>query len=118
MASATDLNALHNGNFTLVLGEVHMAINTMDSEMFVTQYPTRQTLFPLWTRTFPSPACLWCCRRRADPSSATHRIPATGHISIDYPIHHFRGREFIALHGGDVAMTPTLAALITLVFRG
>ena len=44
MVSATDLNALHNGDFTLVLGEVHMAINTMRTNCFVTQHPDQADL--------------------------------------------------------------------------
>ena len=68
MVSATDLNALHNGDFTLVLGEVHMANNTMRSNMLRDPASRQGTPFLLlWTRTFPSPACSWCCRRRARP---------------------------------------------------
>ena len=55
MVSATDLNALHNGDFTLVLGEVHMAINTMRGNCFVTQHPDRADLLSSVDEDFPEP---------------------------------------------------------------
>jgi Lantibiotic dehydratase, N terminus len=55
MVSATDLNALHSGNFTLVLGEVHMAINTMGTNMFVTQHPDEADLLSCVDEDFPGP---------------------------------------------------------------
>jgi hypothetical protein len=55
MVSVTDLNALHNGDFTLVLGEVHMAGNTMRSNSFVTQHPDRARLFSCVDEDFPEP---------------------------------------------------------------
>ena len=67
MVSATDLNALHSGDFTLVLGEVHMANITMAVTCFVTQHPDKADLFPVWTRTFPSPACLLVLPKESPP---------------------------------------------------
>jgi Lantibiotic dehydratase, N terminus len=55
MVSATDLNALHHGDFTLVLGEVHMAINTMRGNCFVTQHPDRADLLSSVDKDFPEP---------------------------------------------------------------
>ncbi len=55
MVSATDLNALHNGDFTLVLGEVHMAINTMRGNCFVTQHPDKTDLVSSVDEDFPEP---------------------------------------------------------------
>jgi hypothetical protein len=58
MVSATDLNALHNGDFTLVLGEVHMAINTISSNCFVTQHPDKADLVSSVDEDFPEPRLL------------------------------------------------------------
>ena len=55
MVSATDLNALHDGDLTLVLGEVHMAINTMRSNCFVTQHPDQADLVSSVDEDFPEP---------------------------------------------------------------
>jgi len=58
MVSATDLNALDNGDFTLVLGEVHMAINTMRANCFVTQHPDKADLLSSVDKDFPEPRLL------------------------------------------------------------
>jgi hypothetical protein len=58
MVSATDLNALHNGDFTLVLGEVHMATNTMGSNCLVTQHPEMADLLSCVDEDFPEPRLL------------------------------------------------------------
>lgn len=58
MVSATDLNALHDSDFTLVLGEVHMAINTMASNCLVTQHPDKADLLSCVDEDFPEPRML------------------------------------------------------------
>jgi len=58
MVSAADLNALHGGDFTLVLGEVHMAINTMGSNSLVTQHPDEADLLACVDEDFPEPRLL------------------------------------------------------------
>ena len=55
MVSATDLNALHDSDFTLVLGEVHMAINTMACNCLVTQHPDKAVLLACVDEDFPEP---------------------------------------------------------------
>jgi hypothetical protein len=67
MVSATDLNALHNGDFTLVLGEVHMAINTMDSNMFVTQHPDKADLVSSVDEDFPDPRLFLVLPKESPP---------------------------------------------------
>jgi Lantibiotic dehydratase, N terminus len=67
MVSATDLNALHNGDFTLVLGEVHMAINTMASNMFVTQHPNKADLLSTVDEDFPEPRLLLVLPKESPP---------------------------------------------------
>ena len=67
MVSATDLNALHNGDFTLVLGEVHMAINTMRANCFVTQHPDRAELLSCVDEDFPEPRVLMVLPKESPP---------------------------------------------------
>ena len=50
-----DPAALARGEFTLVLGEMHCAINTMAASLFVHQHPDRAELLAETTRDFPGP---------------------------------------------------------------
>ncbi|MEU7908334.1 lantibiotic dehydratase [Actinoplanes sp. NPDC049118] len=47
--------ALDRGEFTLVLGEMHCAINTMAASLFVHQHPDRAELVAETDRDFPGP---------------------------------------------------------------
>jgi Lantibiotic dehydratase, N terminus len=76
MASATNLNALHNGEFTLVLGEVHMAINTMDSNCFVTQHPDREDLVSSVDEDFPGPRLLLALPKESPAGLTVRTHPA------------------------------------------
>jgi hypothetical protein len=67
MVSTTDLSALHNGDFTLVLGEVHMAINTMDSNMFVTQHPDKADLVSSVDEDFSEPRLFLVLPKESPP---------------------------------------------------
>jgi hypothetical protein len=67
MVSATDLNALHNSDFTLVLGEVHMAINTMRANCLVTQHPDRADLLSSVDEDFPEPRLLLVLPKESPP---------------------------------------------------
>jgi hypothetical protein len=67
MVSAADLNDLHNGDFTVVLGEVHMAINTMDSNMFVTQHPDKADLVSSVDEDFPDPRLFLVLPKESPP---------------------------------------------------
>ncbi len=72
MVSTTDLDALHNGDFTLVLGEVHMAINTMRSNCFVTQHPDKADLVSSVDEDFPGPR-LFMVLPKESPAGLTVR---------------------------------------------
>jgi len=75
MVSATDLNALHSGDFTLVLGEVHMAINTMRSNSFVTQHPDRTDLLSCVDEDFPEPRLLLVLPKENPPRLTVRNHP-------------------------------------------
>jgi Lantibiotic dehydratase, N terminus len=76
MVSATDLNALHNGDFTLVLGEVHMAINTMRANCFVTQHPHKVDLLSSVDEDFPGPRMLMTLPKENPPELTVRFHPA------------------------------------------
>ena len=67
MVSAADLNALHNGDFTVVLGEVHMAINTMRANCLVTQHPDKADLISSVDEDFPEPRLLLVLPKESPP---------------------------------------------------
>ena len=75
MVSATDLNALHSGDFTLVLGEVHMATNTMRSNCFVTQHPDQADLLSCVDEDFPEPRLLMVLPKENPPRLTVRTHP-------------------------------------------
>jgi Lantibiotic dehydratase, N terminus len=76
MVSATDLDALPNGDFTLVLGEAHMAINTMGTSMFVTQHPDKADLLSAVDEDFPEPRLLMVLPKENPPELTVRTHPA------------------------------------------
>ena len=75
MVSAADLNALHSGDFTLVLGEVHMAINTLRTISFVTQHPDRTDLLSCVDEDFPEPRLLMVLPKENPPRLTVRTHP-------------------------------------------
>ncbi|MFI5980722.1 lantibiotic dehydratase [Streptomyces sp. NPDC051555] len=55
---AEDAAAVGRGDFALVLGEMHSALNTMGASLFVHQHPDREQLIAETTRDFPDPRLL------------------------------------------------------------
>ena len=55
---AEDRDAVERGDFELVLGEMHCALNTMGASLFVHQHPDREELIAETTRDFPGPRLL------------------------------------------------------------
>ncbi len=76
MVSAADLNALHNGDFTVVLGEVHMAINTMRNNCLVTQHPDKADLISSVDEDFPEPRLLLVLPKESPPGLTVRDHPA------------------------------------------
>jgi hypothetical protein len=55
---AEDQEAVARGDFEMVLGEMHSALNTMGASLFVHQHPDRDELLAETTRDFPGPRLL------------------------------------------------------------
>ncbi len=123
MVSAADLNALHNGNFTLVLGEAHMAINSMATNMFVTQHPHEADLLSCVDEDFPGPRLLMALPKESPPRltvrthpvlirdrdilvEAAHHTVAAGRPGLvpgrDVEIVETEGKVLARLPGGEV----------------
>ncbi|WP_352232336.1 lantibiotic dehydratase, partial [Micromonospora sp. NBRC 101691] len=55
---ATDADAVERGEFTLVLGELHVATNTLGANLFVQQHPEPAELYAQTDRDHPGPRLL------------------------------------------------------------
>jgi hypothetical protein len=58
MIAAPDLAAVHRGDFRLVVGEIHLALNSQRSSCFVTQHPNPDSLLRHVDVDFPQPRLL------------------------------------------------------------
>ncbi|MEU6075495.1 lantibiotic dehydratase, partial [Micromonospora sp. NPDC047074] len=58
LIGATDADAVERGDFTLVLGELHVATNTLGANLFVQQHPAPADLFAQTDRDHPGPRLL------------------------------------------------------------
>ena len=55
MISAASAEAVRRGDYQFVLGEIHIAVNTLSSSLFVAQHPTQKDLFRAVESDFPEP---------------------------------------------------------------
>lgn len=55
MISAASAEAVRRGDYQFVLGEIHIAVNTLSSSLFVAQHPSPQDLFRAVESDFPEP---------------------------------------------------------------
>ena len=51
MIAAASPQAIREGHYQFVMGELHMAANTLSSSLFVAQHPTPDELFALLAET-------------------------------------------------------------------
>ncbi|HSE17874.1 MAG TPA: lantibiotic dehydratase [Pyrinomonadaceae bacterium] len=55
MISAASAEAIRRGDYQFVLGEIHIAVNTLSSSLFVAQHPSQKDLFRAVESDFPEP---------------------------------------------------------------
>lgn len=55
MIAAESLAAINKGDYQLVLGELHMGINTLTAACFLLQHPSPETIFQIAQADFPTP---------------------------------------------------------------
>lgn len=68
LIAATDLESLQRGNYELVLGELHISLNTLDGIVFVPQHPEPTALLQATAADFPG--------LRVIPAWPKHSFPA------------------------------------------
>jgi hypothetical protein len=84
MIAATDIAAMGSGNYSLVLGELHMATNTLQSSSFMSQHPAPEELVAAITadiaepRVIPVPPRSW--------PGLTNRTSAALYAARDYHV--------------------------------
>ncbi|MEU4570269.1 lantibiotic dehydratase [Micromonospora sp. NPDC023956] len=103
MIAAPDLASINRGEFTLVLGEVHLSLNSCRHHCFVTQHPAAEQLFDCVSADFPSPRLL-----PALPKENVGRLSVRTHSALtreeDYVV-------VLAHHTVDAARPRTLPAV-------
>ncbi|GGQ08058.1 lantibiotic dehydratase [Streptomyces roseolilacinus] len=118
---AEDADAVARGDFELLLGEMHCALNTMGASLFVHQHPDRAALVAETSRDFPAPRLLpmlpkelplkWSTRSR--PSLER---PEDYHVAlVDHTGDPFRQRTVLA---ADVAVEDRGGALVAVLPDG
>ncbi|MEU8265195.1 lantibiotic dehydratase [Micromonospora sp. NPDC048999] len=119
--SAPSTDAVERGDFELVLGELHLALNTIGASLFVRQHPDPAALLAETTRDFPDPRILpmlpkeqlprWSARSQptlvrpedyylglVDHTADPRRPRAV--MSADVPVHDRDGRLVVVLPDG------------------
>lgn len=76
LLAAPDLEHVHSGRFQLVLGELHLAINTQRHYCFVTQHPDPSQLFASVDRDTPLPRLLPVLPKGSPPRLSIRTHPA------------------------------------------
>ncbi len=76
LIAATDADAVERGEFTLVLGELHVAMNTVGASLFVTQHPHDLELLHETDLDFPGPRVMPQFPKEQPPRWSARSIPA------------------------------------------
>ncbi|NRN71461.1 Lantibiotic dehydratase [Kibdelosporangium sp. 4NS15] len=73
---AEDLAAVERGDFELVLGELHVAMNTVGASLFVMQHPDIDSLLAETERDFPGPRVMPMLPKEQPPRWSARSRPA------------------------------------------
>lgn len=76
LLAAPDLEHVHAGDFELVLGELHLAVNTQRHYCFVTQHPEPEALFAWVERDSPGPRLFSVLPKDSPPRLSIRTHPA------------------------------------------
>jgi len=85
MISATSLEAIRRGDYQIVLGEIHMALNTLGFSLFLAQHPAPQELFRAFESDMPGPGVVWVLNKYLIPEK-TARVFITLESPNDFRI--------------------------------
>ncbi|MBO4210862.1 lantibiotic dehydratase, partial [Micromonospora echinofusca] len=73
---AEDAESVERGDFQLVLGELHVAMNTVGASLFVMQHPDAGELIDETSRDFPGPRVMPMLPKEQPPRWSTRSRPA------------------------------------------
>ena len=98
MIAAESVDAIHRGDYFFVLGELHLATNTLDSSTFVSQHPSPEDLFEAIAIDLPRP--------RVIPV-----LPKSAHIPIRSAMVLHSPRDFLLAYGEGAPGIPAARSL-------
>jgi hypothetical protein len=73
---ADSVEAIQHGDYQLVLGELHLAMNTLGASLFVNQHPNADTLLAETNRDFPHPRLMPMLPKEQPPRWSARSRPA------------------------------------------
>lgn len=76
MIAADSVEAIRSGDFEIILGELHLAINSFRHQCFVTQHPRVEELFNCMDGDFPEPRLLPVLPKENPPRLTIRTHPA------------------------------------------
>jgi len=85
MVAASGIDAINRGDFTIVLGELHLAIATSRSYCFVTQHPSPGDLYDCAAADFPEPRLMPVVPRE-DRDRLTSRTQSAINRDMDFMV--------------------------------
>jgi len=85
MIAATSLEAIRAGDYQIVLGEIHLALNTLGFSLFLAQHPLPQELFQAFDLDMRGPGVVWILNKYLIPEK-TARVFITLVSPEDYRI--------------------------------
>ncbi len=89
MIAAPDLAAVHRGDFRIVVGEIHLALNSQRSSCFVTQHPDPDSLLRHVDVDFPQPRLLPAPPRSGPVRRSVRNLPSmTRDTDLLVELHH------------------------------
>jgi lantibiotic biosynthesis dehydratase-like protein len=118
---ADDVQAVERGDFGLVLGELHVAMNTVGASLFVMQHPDARQLLAETGRDFPGPRVMPMLPKEQPPRWNTRSRPALMrpedyHVGmVDYTADPHRPRTVMA---ADVAVEERDGRLVAVLPDG
>ncbi|MFJ7212903.1 lantibiotic dehydratase [Amycolatopsis sp. NPDC098790] len=118
---ADDADAVERGEFELVLGELHVAMNTVGHSLFVRQHPEPGELHAQNARDYPGPRLIPMLPKAAPPrisARGQHALvrPEDYHVAlVDYTGDPHRPRT---VAGADVAVEDRAGRLVAVVPDG
>lgn len=121
MVAARDADALAAGDFRLVLGEAHMAVNTQRSNHFVTQHPDPAALLRQVDEDFPAPRLLPALPKDGPLGLPIRTMPGLvrdGDLIVEFNHHSVAADRPGLVLGGDATVAEVDGELVVVLPSG